>query len=83
MKKSTVRTIYEIRIEETENELCIYYTGNGFLQNMVRIITGTLLEIGDGRREPEEILSILEGKNREAAGYTAPACGLTLCKVTY
>lgn len=83
MKKSTVRTIYEIRIEETENELCIYYTGNGFLQNMVRIITGTLLEIGDGRREPEEILSILEGKNRETAGYTAPACGLTLCKVTY
>lgn len=83
MKKSTVRTIYEIRIEETENELHIYYTGNGFLQNMVRIITGTLLEIGDGRREPEEIVSILEGKNREAAGYTAPACGLTLCKVTY
>jgi len=83
MKKSTVRTIYEIKLEETENELRIYYTGNGFLQNMVRILTGTLIEIGDGRREPEEIVSILEGKNREAAGYTAPACGLTLCKVTY
>lgn len=83
MKKSTVRTIYEIRIEETENEIRIFYTGNGFLQNMVRILTGTLIEVGDGRREPEEMAVILEGGNREAAGYTAPACGLTLCKVTY
>lgn len=83
MKKSTVRSLYEIRIEEIKEEVRIYYTGNGFLQNMVRILTGTLIETGDGRREPEEMLSVLEGKNREAAGYTAPACGLTLYQVTY
>ena len=64
MKKSTVRTIYEIHIEETEQELQISYTGDGFLQNMVRILTGTLIEIGDGRREPEEITEILEAKDR-------------------
>lgn len=82
-RKSTVRTIYEIRLEELEQEIRIFYTGNGFLQNMVRILTGTLIEIGDGRRAPEDICQILEGKNREAAGYTAPACGLTLLSVEY
>ncbi|MFR8428276.1 MAG: hypothetical protein ACLVCH_12665 [Roseburia inulinivorans] len=57
----------------------MYYTGNGFLQNMVRILTGTLIEIGDGRRTPEDVSEILEAKNRERAGYTALlACGLTL-----
>ena len=83
MKKSTVRTIYEIRFEQQEGELRIYYTGNGFLQNMVRILTGTLIEIGDGRRAPEEIADMLEQKDRMAAGYTAPACGLILYQVTY
>lgn len=83
MKKSTVRTIYEIRIEETEQEVQIFYTGNGFLQNMVRILTGTLIEIGDGRRTPESVIEILTAENREAAGYTAPACGLTLVNVRY
>lgn len=83
MKKSTVRTIYEIKIEETEREIRLYYTGDGFLQNMIRILTGTLLEIGDGRRAAEEILTILDAQEREAAGYTAPACGLTLFSVEY
>lgn len=83
MKKSTVRTIYEIRIEESEQEIKIYYTGDGFLQNMIRILTGTLIEIGDGRREPEEITEILAAQDRERAGYTAPACGLTLVTVRY
>lgn len=83
MKKSTVRTIYEIKIEETEREIRLYYTGDGFLQNMIRILTGTLLEIGDGRRAPEEILTILDAQERETAGYTAPACGLTLFSVEY
>lgn len=83
MKKSTVRTIYEIRFEQQEGEIRIYYTGNGFLQNMVRILTGTLIEIGDGRRAPEEIADMLEQKDRMAAGYTAPACGLILYQVTY
>lgn len=83
MKKSTVRTIYEIRVEESEQEIKIYYTGEGFLQNMVRILTGTLIEIGDKRREPEDIPQILAAKDREQAGYTAPACGLTLLEVRY
>ena len=63
MKKSTVRTLSEITIAKKEQELQIFYTGNGFLQNMVRILTGTLIEIGDGRRQPEEIEKIL--KNAE------------------
>ena len=83
MKKSTVRTIFQIQIKELPGEIQIYYTGNGFLQNMVRILTGTLIEIGDGRRKPEDISEILEAKNREAAGYTVPACGLTLIEVVY
>lgn len=83
MKKSTVRTIYEIRFEERPGELDIYYTGNGFLQNMVRILTGTLIEVGDGRREAEEMPGLLESRNRELAGYTAPAAGLTLLNVEY
>jgi tRNA pseudouridine38-40 synthase len=82
-KKSTVRTIYEIRIVCTGQETDIYYTGDGFLQNMVRILTGTLIEVGDGRRKPEDMTMILEQKNREAAGYTAPACGLVLFSVDY
>ena len=83
MKKSTVRTIFSIDIAESADEICIYYTGDGFLQNMVRILTGTLIEIGDGRRAPEEITEILASGNREMAGYTAPACGLTLFMVEY
>ena len=83
MKKSAVRTIYEFRIEEAEQEIDIYYRGNGFLQNMVRILTGTLIEVGDGRRKPEELPGILEAKNREKAGYTAPANGLILMEVRY
>lgn len=83
MKKSAVRTIYEIRIEMSEQETRIFYRGNGFLQNMVRILTGTLIEVGDGRRKPEEMTDILQAKNREYAGYTAPACGLILQEVCY
>ena len=82
-KKSTVRRIDEIRIERIENRVEFVFTGNGFLQNMVRILTGTLIEIGDGRRTPEDVSEILEAKNRERAGYTAPACGLTLLEVIY
>ncbi len=83
MKKSTVRTLYRVFIEESEQELRLFYTGDGFLQNMVRILTGTLIEIGDGRREPEEITEIFEARDRARAGYTAPACGLTLLEVVY
>lgn len=83
MKKSTVRTIYSIEIEVNESEIAIIYTGNGFLQNMIRIITGTLIEVGDGRREPKEMIQILESRDRSMAGYTVPPQGLILEKVTY
>lgn len=83
MKKSAVRTIYEITFTQNGTELYIDYRGNGFLQNMVRILTGTLIEVGNGKRRPEEVKEILESRNRECAGYTAPACGLTLMEVRY
>lgn len=82
-KKSAVRTIYEIRIEEKKDELDIYFTGNGFLQNMVRILTGTLLEVGMGKREVCEMKEILEGRNRSLAGPMAAAKGLVLINVEY
>ena len=78
MKKSTVRTLYEIRVEEHESEIDLFFTGNGFLQNMVRILTGTLIEVGDGRREPGSMTDVLARRDRQAAGYTAPALGLAL-----
>jgi tRNA pseudouridine38-40 synthase len=58
-------------------------TGNGFLYNMVRIIAGTLLKVGGGHIQPEEIAGIIEGKDRSLAGPTAPAKGLTLVKINY
>ena len=83
MKKSTVRVVDVIRIEESGNYIRFYYHGNGFLQNMVRIMTGTLLEVGFGKREPEEMAGIIEARDRKKAGYTAPAQGLCLMKVDY
>ena len=85
MKKSSVRTIWSIDIlNDTERELLtITYRGNGFLYNMVRILTGTLIEIGLGVRSAEDIPPILEGCDRGLAGHTAPANGLFLIKVDY
>lgn len=83
MKKSTVRTIFDIRFECSENEICIYYTGDGFLQNMVRILTGTLIEIGAGLKQISDLDEIIQSKNRELAGFTAPAKGLCLYEVMY
>ena len=83
MKKSTVRVIDTINIEESGNYIRIYFHGNGFLQNMVRILTGTLLEAGYHRLRPEDMDRILEAKDRKKAGPTAPACGLTMMKVDY
>lgn len=82
-KKSAVRTVYSIDVEVQGEELIISYTGDGFLQNMVRIMTGTLIEIGNNIKKPEEINAIIEGKNRELAGYTAPPQGLILKEVRY
>lgn len=83
MKKSSVRTISEIKITQNDQEIVIDYTGDGFLQNMIRIITGTLIEVGNGSKEVNDILEILEGENRKLAGYTVPPQGLCLMKVEY
>lgn len=83
MKKSTVRVVDTIRIEESGNRIFLYFHGNGFLQNMVRILTGTLLEAGYGRLSPKDMDGILEAKDRKKAGPTAPAQGLTMMKVDY
>lgn len=83
MKKSTLRTIHSIDIKRTNGEIRLSFHGNGFLYNMVRIITGTLIEIGDGKRKPDDIKSILDSKSRESAGFTAPSHGLVLVEVEY
>lgn len=76
--ETTVRRIDEIKISEEGREIVIRVTGGGFLYNMVRIIAGTLMEVGKGRLAPQEVEKILAAKDRQAAGPTAPACGLTL-----
>lgn len=81
--ESTVRIIYKIQVERIHNMVIIRVTGNGFLYNMVRIIAGTLIEVGRGKMEPIRIRDILEAKDREAAGPTAPANGLTLVEYQY
>lgn len=84
MKKSTVRTIEGIRFTQPEAlRLHISFTGNGFLQQMVRILAGTLMEVGIGKRRPEEMPRILKAMNRQEAGFTAPSEGLFLEQVEY
>lgn len=82
-KKSTVRTVYELKIEQIGEEVRISITGNGFLHHMVRIIVGTLVEIGLGKYPPEEIQQILATGIRENAGITMAAKGLILWEVIY
>ena len=83
MKKSTVRTIYSIAVKDKDGIVSIRYRGNGFLYNMVRILTGTLIEVGRGKRSPEEMQDIIQAMDRGAAGFTAPAQGLYLVEVEY
>ncbi len=91
LKKSGVRTIESITVSketvmqgETEfEEVWLTFKGNGFLQNMVRIMTGTLIEIGEGKRAPEDVKKVLETCDRDCAGPMAPPHGLTLWKVEY
>ena len=82
MKKSTVRFIRSLEIKSVGEELRITVTGNGFLQNMVRIMTGTLIEVGRGERSADSIPGLFGGK-RADAGFLAPAQGLCLMEVTY
>lgn len=81
--ESTVRTIYCLQVEEQGADLVIRVCGSGFLYNMVRIIAGTLIEVGQGKREPGSMTAVLEAKDRGAAGPTAPAHGLTLIKYEF
>lgn len=81
--KSSIRTIYEISVEKQNEKIVIEVTGNGFLYNMVRIISGTLLEVGLGKIDSKDIPSIIELGERQKAGKTLPPQGLYLVKVEY
>ena len=80
---STVRTIYRAQVRRCGDEVTLLVLGDGFLYNMVRIIAGTLMEVGTGRREPGAIARAIETGDRLALGQTAPARGLTLMRVLY
>ena len=82
-KKSTVRTIEAIEIEQTGVDITLSFTGNGFLYHMVRILTGTLVEVGLHKKTQEDMQTILASLNREQAGVMAPAQGLFLVNVEY
>ncbi len=79
----TVRTIYRLDVIKIGDNITITVTGSGFLYNMIRIIAGTLLEVGRGAYPPETVQTMLEGRDRSLAGPTAPAQGLTLVKIEY
>lgn len=83
MKKSTVRIVDTITVRRRKGYVYLTFHGTGFLQNMVRIMSGTLIEVGLGRKRPEEVGEILEACDRKVAGPTAPAKGLCLLKVDY
>ena len=83
MKKSTVRRVDRIEIAHEDGYLRFFFHGNGFLQNMVRIIVGTLLEVGGGRMSLEQVAAVLANPERQKAGPTAPAQGLCLLEVDY
>lgn len=83
MKKSTLRRITSITFTEYPGELRITYQGNGFLHHMIRILTGTFLEVGTHQRSARSISELLAAGERQAAGFTAPARGLTLMEVKY
>ena len=83
MKKSPVRRVDAIDVERLGDEVRLTFTGSGFLWNMVRILAGTLLEVGLGEREADSMQAVLDARDRTAAGKTAPANGLILWEVFY
>ena len=82
-KKSTVRTVDSIQIDRVGDEIHFTFSGNGFLYHMVRILTGTLLEIGTGKRDASKLPVVIAAEDRSLAGFLAPARGLFLRKVYY
>ncbi len=84
IKKSTVRNLEQVTITENENHiLTLDFYGDGFLYHMVRILTGTLLEVGIGTKSSEDMTHMINARNRETAGFTAPQQGLFLMEVEY
>lgn len=81
--EDTVRTIYCCEVRQQGNEIVIHIEGNGFLYNMVRIIAGTLIEVGSGLRQASGMSTVLKARDRERAGRTAPAKGLKLVSIQY
>ena len=81
--KTTVRTIFDIDVKQEDDFIIIDVTGDGFLYNMIRIMAGTLLMVGDGRIKSWEIPEIIESRQREKAGKTASPEGLTLMNIKY
>lgn len=82
-RKTTVRTIYQLELLRTGSDIDIRVTGDGFLYNMVRIITGTLVDAGMGKIHPMAVNAIIESKDRQKAGHTAPQQGLYLGEIYY
>jgi tRNA pseudouridine38-40 synthase len=80
---STVRTLRRVRISRQGPAVELEFAGNGFLRQMVRSLVGTLVEVGRGKRDPDEMREILNSRDRRRAGVTAPARGLTLVAVRY
>lgn len=80
---STVRSIFDCYVKSEGNVISIYVTGDGFLYNMVRIMAGTLIAVGQGKIPPDEILEIIESRSREKAGITVEPQGLTLQEIYY
>ena len=81
--KSPVKTLDKIKIEQVGEYIYLYFSAKSFLHHMVRNMTGTLVEVGLGRKNPKDIPQILKAKDRAKAGQTAPACGLYFVKVDY
>jgi len=81
--KSTVRTIFWCDVKQTEDFIAVYICGDGFLYNMARAIAGTLVYVGSGKLQPEQVKDILLSKDREQAGPTLPACGLFMNRLWY
>ena len=82
-RESTVRTISNLTVQEEAERVIIEVTGDGFLYNMVRIIVGTLVEVGKGMKKPSDLPGIIEGRNRSQAGFTAPPQGLYLKEIYF